>query len=66
MYQIVVYPEAAEQIDALPADVALAFAEVLGVLEMKPWAGPPQYDGNPKAKCACGRSVPDWPDTSCT
>ena len=50
MYQIVVYPEAAEQIDALPADVALAFAEVLGVLEMKPWAGPPQYDGNPEGE----------------
>lgn len=50
MYRIVVYPEAADQIDALPGDVALAFAEVLDVLEVKPWAGPPQYDGNPEGE----------------
>lgn len=55
MYRVVVYPEAAEQIGALPNDAARALAEVLDVLEVKPWAGPPQFEGNP------GGEVRLWP-----
>lgn len=50
MYQIVVYPEAAEQIDALPDEALAGYAEVHAVLEVKPWAGNPHYDGNPDAE----------------
>lgn len=47
MYRITVYPEAADQIDALPLEVVADCANVLDVLEVQPWAGRPQYDGNP-------------------
>ncbi len=47
MYRIVIYPEAADQIDALPAAVLHAYADVLGALELTPWNGPPLHEDNP-------------------
>lgn len=47
MYRIVVYPEAQEQIAALPDEALDSYAEVAGVIELSPWAGPPQHEGNP-------------------
>ncbi len=47
MYRIVTYGEAREQIAALPVVALDGYAEVLGVLELAPWRGPPQYDANP-------------------
>lgn len=47
MYRIVVYPEAADQIAALPADALHSYADVLGALELTPWNGPPLHEDNP-------------------
>jgi hypothetical protein len=47
VYRIVVYPDAAEQIDALPEKALLEYAEISAVLAVQPWAGDPQYEGNP-------------------
>lgn len=55
MYKIVVYPEAAEQIDALPYAALTDYAEVHAVLEVRPWSGDPQYAGNPDG------AVRRWP-----
>ena len=49
MYSIIVYPEAAEQIEALPIEALPAYAEVLDVLEVQPRAGSPQHEANPDA-----------------
>lgn len=47
MYRVETYPDAMEQIAALP-DAALAFyAQALGVLELVPWNGAPLHDDNP-------------------
>lgn len=48
MYRVVTYPEAQEQIAALPDEALGAYAEVLGVLEPQPWSGWPQHQGNPE------------------
>ncbi|GGM39987.1 hypothetical protein GCM10012275_08630 [Longimycelium tulufanense] len=48
MYQLVVYPDAQEQVAALPNEALDAYAELLSVLELAPWSGRPQYDGNPE------------------
>jgi hypothetical protein len=48
VHQIVFHPEVAEQIDSLPNEALPGCAEVLGVLEVKPWAGGPQHEGNPE------------------
>ena len=55
MYQLVVYPEAQEQIAALPDDALIAYADVHGVLELKPWNGEPQHKDNPDG------AVRRWP-----
>lgn len=47
MYRIVVYPEAADQITALPAEALHSYAEVLGAIELTPWNGPPLHEDNP-------------------
>lgn len=47
MYRIVVYPEAQEQIAALPDEALAGYAEVAGVLELSPWNGPPHRASNP-------------------
>lgn len=47
MYRIVVYPEAADQIAALPAEALHAYTDVLGALELTPWNGPPLHEDNP-------------------
>ena len=46
MYRIVVYPEAQEQLAALPAEFLDAYCEVQSVLETAPWNGPPQNKDN--------------------
>lgn len=48
MYRIVVDPEVAEQINALPSEALPGYVEVLDVLEVKPWAGSPHHDSNPE------------------
>ena len=47
MYRISVYPEAQEQIAALPDEALVGYAEVTNVLELSPWAGPPHHRSNP-------------------
>lgn len=49
MYRLVVYPEAQEQVAALPDEALEGYAEVLGVLELVPWSGEPQHKANPDA-----------------
>ncbi len=48
MYRLVVYPEAQEQIAALPDEALNGYTDVLGVLEHAPWNGQPQHEGNPE------------------
>jgi hypothetical protein len=48
VYRVVTYPEAQEQIAALPDEALGTYAEVLGVLELKPWSGRPRHQGNPE------------------
>ncbi|MBF6239936.1 hypothetical protein IU474_23075 [Nocardia otitidiscaviarum] len=47
MYRIVSDPAIAEQVAALPDEALLDFAEVLSALEVSPWSGEPQHEGNP-------------------
>jgi hypothetical protein len=47
VYRIVVYPEAQDQIAALPDDALDAYADAHSVLETAPWNGPPLHEGNP-------------------
>ncbi|MGQ0717548.1 MAG: hypothetical protein ACT4NP_09585 [Pseudonocardiales bacterium] len=47
MYRIVVYPEAQDQIAALPDAALRDYAEVASVLEASPWNGPPHHRSNP-------------------
>ena len=35
-----------QQAAALPDEALLSYAEVLSVLEVKPWVGRPQHEGN--------------------
>lgn len=50
MYRVTTYPDAQEQVAALPADALPCYAEVFGVLELAPANGRPynadQPDGN--------------------
>ncbi|MGH3873257.1 MAG: hypothetical protein ACRDSR_17390 [Pseudonocardiaceae bacterium] len=56
MYRLIIYPEAQEQIAALPDD----YAEVLGVLELLwPWSGEPQH-GEPQHKDNPTAAVRRW------
>ncbi len=47
MYRLVIYPEAADQIAALPDGALDAYADVLGALELTPWNGPSLHEDNP-------------------
>lgn len=47
MYRVIVYPDAAEQIAALPDFALKAYAAVTSVLELTPWSGKPQHEQNP-------------------
>jgi len=47
LYGIVHTPEALDQLAALPAGILPAYAELLAVLELKPWSGEPQNKLNP-------------------
>jgi hypothetical protein len=47
VYRLVVYPEAQEQIAALPDEALVDYAEVTGVLGVSPWAGLPHHRSNP-------------------
>ncbi len=49
MYRIVPDPETLDQVAALPLEALDAYAEVLAVLELKPWNGRPQHQDNPDA-----------------
>jgi hypothetical protein len=49
VYRLVIYPEAQEQVAALPDEALEGYAEVLGVLELAPWSGESQHKGNPDA-----------------
>jgi hypothetical protein len=48
VYRVITYPEAAEQIAALPAEALDGYAEVLDALERQPWSGQPQHEDNPE------------------
>jgi hypothetical protein len=47
VYRIITYDEALDQIAALPDEALNGYAEVLCVLELAPWSGPPHHEGNP-------------------
>jgi hypothetical protein len=55
VYRVVIYPEAQDQIEALPAEALAAFAELLGAIELAPWNGPPHHEDNPHG------AVRRWP-----
>ena len=47
-YKIEVYPEARDQIRALPAGLPKEFAEVMAMLELTPWNSAPINSDNPE------------------
>lgn len=47
MYRIVVYPEAQEQVLALPGDALNSYARLAEALELSPWNGSPHHKANP-------------------
>ncbi|QIS08054.1 hypothetical protein [Nocardia arthritidis] len=47
MYRIITDPDVADQIAALPVEALPIYAELLGVLQLTPWSGPPQHEENP-------------------
>lgn len=47
MYRIVPDPATIAQVAALPDEALDGYAEVLEVLQVTPWHGPPQHEGNP-------------------
>ena len=49
-YQIEIYPEAEEQMAALPAEALPALAEAMVMLELTPWAGDSLNKRNPDAE----------------
>ncbi|WP_028925364.1 hypothetical protein [Pseudonocardia acaciae] len=55
MYRVVVYPDAQEQIAALPDEALAGYADALGAIELAPWNGPPHHKGNPNG------AVRRWP-----
>lgn len=48
MYRVVVYPDAADQIDALPASALADYAAVMDAVEVAPWNGPPYNERSPE------------------
>ena len=49
MYRIIPDAAVSEQVAALPIEVLPGYAEVLTVLQLKPWNGRPQHEDNPDA-----------------
>lgn len=47
MYRIVPDPATIAQVAALPDEALDAYAELLEVLQLSPWNGQPQHEGNP-------------------
>ena len=47
MYRVEPDETVEEQLDDLPYDALLGYAEALGVMEIDPWAGRPVNDRNP-------------------
>lgn len=47
MYRVRTYPEALEQVAALPGEALAGYAEALGVLKLIPWNGAPLNKDNP-------------------
>lgn len=50
MYRVEPDDTVAEQIDALPYEALLGYAEALGVMKLAPWGGRPLNDANPEAQ----------------
>jgi len=48
VYRVITYPDALDQIAALPAAALVGYAGVFDVLEVAPWNGPPQNTSNPE------------------
>ncbi|MFI9385979.1 hypothetical protein [Kutzneria sp. NPDC052558] len=49
MYRLDIYPDAEEQIEALPREALPGLTEVYNVLELTPWNGDPHHKDNPGA-----------------
>ncbi|MDQ3152227.1 MAG: hypothetical protein M3R63_11065 [Actinomycetota bacterium] len=49
MYRVTTDQQSQPQIDALPLDALVPFAEVRATLEVAPWGGDPLNDDNPDA-----------------
>ena len=49
MYRIIPDTAVSGQVAALPAEVLAGYAEVLEVLQLTPWNGPPQHPDKPDA-----------------
>lgn len=47
MYRVITYPDAQEQVDALPIEALRSYAEVMGVLELAPGNGRPYNSEHP-------------------
>lgn len=47
MYRVITYPDALDQIAALPVVALAGYAEVFDALELVPWNGSPQNTSNP-------------------
>jgi len=54
VYRLIPDAPTMEQVEALPEEALLSYAEVLSVLEVTPWAGRPQHEANPNGP------VPRW------
>lgn len=50
MFRVVTYPEAAEQLAALPSHLLVDYARVLDAIADAPWDGAPQNANNPHAE----------------
>lgn len=50
MYRIIPDATVLEQVAALPDDALAAYAEVLDVLALTPWNGPPLHEDNPEGE----------------
>ena len=47
MYRLIPDAATVDQVAALPVEALSAYADVLAVLELKPWAGEPQHAAHP-------------------
>lgn len=50
MYRIVPDPAVMHQVAQLPDDALAVYAELLTVLQLTPWNGPPQHADNPSGE----------------